>query len=177
MLLIMTSFHGWHIKQLYYVTTFPQVPVERELYMNIYKGVNFQGKISCDHVIKLHRNTYGQKNDGRVQNQYLVKKLKNIGFNKSKIDECVFYKGKVIYALYADDSILVVPDPDEIGAILKPMRKAKLYITEKGILEIFLRVNIDKQLDGTIYITQPHLIYNKLGDLNLLREGIKSKQN
>ena len=87
--------------------------------MKIPKGVDLQGKLSCDHVLKLHRNTYGQKNAGRVWNQYLVKKLKKVVFKQSKIDECVFYKGKVIYALYTDDSILVGPDPTEIDYIFR----------------------------------------------------------
>ena len=87
--------------------------------MKIPKGVNLRNKSSDDYVLKLHKNTYGQKNAGRVWNQYLVKKLIIIGFKQSKIDECVFYKGKVMYALYTDDSILVGPDPTDIDDVLK----------------------------------------------------------
>ena len=85
--------------------------------MSIPKGVDLQGKLSCDQVLKLHRNTYGQKNAGRVWNQYLVKKLIKIGFNNHN-NECIFYKGKVMYTLYTDDSILIGPDPTEIDDIL-----------------------------------------------------------
>ena len=119
LLLKMTVGHGWHTKQLDYVAAFLQAPVERELYMKIPKGVNLRNKSSDDYVLKLHKNTYGQKNAGRVWNQYLVKKLIIIGFKQSKIDECVFYKGKVMYALYTDDSILVGPDPTDIDDVLK----------------------------------------------------------
>ena len=110
MMLIMTVVHGWHTNQFDYAAAFPQEPVERQLYTRIPKGVEFQGKISCDHVLKLHRNTYGQKNTGSVWNQYLVKKLKNIGLKKSNIDEYVLYKGKVMYTLYTDDFILAGPE-------------------------------------------------------------------
>ena len=89
----MIAVHGWHKKQLDYVATFPQTTMERELYMKIPKGVHLQGKISCDHVLKLHKNTYGQKNACRVWHQYLVRKLKKIGFKQSKSNECEFYKG------------------------------------------------------------------------------------
>ena len=41
-------------------------------------------------VLKLIRNIYGQKQAGRVWNQYLVKKLHDIGFEPSSIDESVF---------------------------------------------------------------------------------------
>ena len=142
--------------------------------MKIPKGVDFQ-ELSCDHLLKLHRNTYGQKNDGRVWNQYLVNKLKKTGFKQSKIDECVFYKGKVIYDLYTDYSILAELDPTEIDDILKLMRKYKLDITEEGTLEDFMGVNIDRKPDGTIHLTQPYLINNILDDLNLLGKGVTTK--
>ena len=68
MILIMKDVYGWHTNQLDYFAAFPQAPVERELYMKIPKGVGLQGKLSCDHVLKLHRNTNDQKNAGRVWN-------------------------------------------------------------------------------------------------------------
>ena len=136
-----------------YVAAFLQVPVERELYMKISKGVGLQGKLLCDHVLKINRNTYGQKNSGRVWNQYLVKKLKKIGFKQSKNGERVFYKGKVMYALYIDESILTVPDPTEIDNTLKKLRKAELDITEEGTLNDFLGVNIDRKPNGSIHLT------------------------
>ena len=80
LLLTMTAVHGWHTKQLDYVAAFPQAPVERELYMKIPKGVSLKGKSSEAYVLKLHKNTYGQKNAGRVWNDYLVKKLIRTGF-------------------------------------------------------------------------------------------------
>ena len=69
MVLIITTVHGWHKKQLDYVAAFSQVPVERELYIKIPKGVELLNKYSRDHVLKIHRNIYGQKNAGRVWNQ------------------------------------------------------------------------------------------------------------
>ena len=171
----MTAVHGWHTKQLDYVAAFPQAPVERELYMKIPKGVNLRNKSSDDYVLKLHKNTYGQKNAGRVWNKYLVNKLTKIGFKQSKVDECVFYKGKVMYALYTDDSILAGPDPQEIDEVIAQMRKVKLDITIEGTLEDFLGVNIDRKPNGTIHLTQPHLIDSILKDLNLLGKGVKTR--
>ena len=175
LLLTMTAVHGWHTKQLDYVAAFPQAPVERELYMKIPKGVNLRNKSSDDYVLKLHKNTYGQKNAGRVWNKYLVNKLTKIGFKQSKVDECVFYKGKVMYALYTDDSILAGPDPQEIDEVIAQMRKVKLDITIEGTLEDFLGVNIDRKPNGTIHLTQPHLIDSILKDLNLLGKGVKTR--
>ena len=63
---------------------------------------------------------YGRKQGGRVWNQYLVKKLtKDLKFVQSQTDECVFYRGKTMYVLYTDDSILAGPDSGEIDQIIK----------------------------------------------------------
>ena len=185
MLLTLTAIHGWHTKQLDYVAAFPQAPAERELYMKIPAGTQVQminGKPSLkvgrkendDYILKVHKNLYGQKNAGRVWNQYLIKRLFKIGFKQSKIDECVFYKGKVLYVLYTDDSILAGPDAKEIESIIEQMKAVKLDITIEGDLEDFLGVNITRK-GNEIHLTQPHLIDSILKDLRLDQPGVKSK--
>ena len=62
-------------------------------------------------VIKANKNIYGKCQAGIVWNKYLVEKLASseLGFRQSKVDECVFYWGEIIYILYTDDYILVGP--------------------------------------------------------------------
>ncbi len=84
-------------------------------------------------------------------NQHLTKILiEKVGFEQSKVDDCVFYKGQVMYILYTDDSILAGPDPKEIDQVIEDMKKAKLDITIEGDLQDFLGVNIERKEDGTI---------------------------
>ena len=64
MLLTQTALHGWHTKQLDYVLAFPQAPVERDLYMKITTGFEIENGKNLDHVLKIHRNIYGQKQAG-----------------------------------------------------------------------------------------------------------------
>jgi hypothetical protein len=161
----MTAMHEWHTTQLDFVLAFPQAPVERVLYMSIPKGFEVDGGKPQDFVLQLHKNVYGQKQAGRVWNQYLVNKLtKELKFEQSKVDECVFYCGKTMYALYTDDSILAGPGQAEIGQIIKEMQKANLDITIEGDFQDFLGVNIGKHEDGSIHLTQPHLIDQILND-------------
>ena len=116
----------WCTKQLDYILAFPQAPVERDLYMEIPKGVEIDGvpkEQLKDYVLKIHKNLYGQKQAGRVWYQYLADKLVNkVGFVQSKIDECIFYKGSVVYVLYTDDSILAGPDEKEIQKIVQEIK-------------------------------------------------------
>ena len=177
LLLIMVAKYGWHSKQLDYVLAFPQAPVEKEIYMNIPKGFTLKGMPdSNEYVLKLHRNVYGQKQAGRVWNQYLVDKLINeLHFKQSKIDECVFYRGKTLYVLYTDDSLLAGPDKSEIDQIVKDLKKAKLNITDEGDIQDFLGVNISMKEDGTIHLTQPHLVDQVVEDLGLMQDNVKFK--
>ena len=73
-----------------------------------------------------------------------------------------------MYAIYTDDSIFDGSDPQEIDKVIAQMRKVKLDITVEGTLEDFLGFNIDRKQNGTIHLTQPHLIDSILRDLNLL---------
>ena len=93
------------------------------------------------------------------------------------MDECVFYKGQVIYVLfYTDDSILACLDKAEIDQVIQDIRDAKLDITVEGDIQDFLCVNIDRQSDGKILFTQPHLIDKVLkAMMNMDQPSLKTK--
>ena len=78
--------------------------------------------------------------------------VNKVGFKQSKIDECVYYRGNVIYVLYTDDSILAGPEQSEIDKAIADIQAAKLNITIEGTLEDFLGVNIDRRPDGQVYL-------------------------
>jgi hypothetical protein len=176
LLLTLAALHGWKTTQIDYVLAFPQAPVERDIYMEIPKGYEVEGADRKDWVLKIHRNIYGQKQAGRVWNQYLTDKLINkVGFKQSKVDDCVFYKGNVIYVLYTDDSILAGPSQREIDSVIQQIKDAKLDITVEGDIQDFLGVNITKQQDGTIQFTQPHLVDKVLRSMSMDSPDLKPK--
>jgi hypothetical protein len=94
----------------------------------------------------------------RVWNQYIVKKLIDIGFKPSMADGNVFYQGRVIYLLYTDDSIAVAPTNKEIDQVLTNLKGAKLDVTDEGKIEDFLGINIERVDDNTYHLS----IYNSL---------------
>eukprot|EP00978_Attheya_sp_CCMP212_P007898 scaffold18354_cov48-Attheya_sp.AAC.3 len=159
LLLMLMAVHGWHSTQLDYVLAFPQVPVEKELYMKIPRGFEIDREDSNNYVLKLHRNIYGQKQSGRVWNKFLVNKLVNeLGFTQSRVDKCVFYWREMMYVLYTDDSLLAGPDQNKINQIIEDLKKGRFDI-----------------MDGTVHLTQPHLIGNILCDLNLDKPNTVTK--
>jgi hypothetical protein len=130
--LVQALLKGWHTKQIDYVMAFPQAPVERDLYMEIPKGVKLEGvENSKEYVLRIIKNLYGQKQAGRVWYQYLSKGLKDMGFVKSKVDECLFYYKDCLVLLYVDDSIIMGPKQTQVMEVIKKISQ-KFKIQEEG---------------------------------------------
>jgi hypothetical protein len=169
LLLTMAIIRGWYTKQLDFVLTYTQAPIEIDnLYMQVPRDFHVPGaKSDKDYVLNVENNIYGQKQSGRVWNKHLVSKLTSnaIGFTQSSIDECVFYQGRSMYVLYIDDSILAGPDESELNQIIEDMKKAGLKLTVEDDISNFLKVQIERKTDGTIHMAQPHLIDQILEDL------------
>ena len=146
---------------------FLQAPIERDLYIKIPKGYELPKGKNDDYVLKLNNNLYGQKQAGRVWNRHLIEKLKTTGFKQSKHDECVLNRGKVIYVLYVDDSVITAPTSDLIDATIKEIKSTGLKVTDEGSIEDFLGVNITHKRDGSVHFNKPHLIDQILHDLNM----------
>ena len=72
-------------------------------------------------------------------------------------------------------SILADPSEKDIDQIIKDLRKSKLDLTIEGDLHNFLEVNIEKKKDGTIHLTQPHLIDQIMKDLRLDNDRVTTK--
>lgn len=158
----------WYTVQLDFVQAYPQAPISKVQYMKMPKGIEIDGVASRDHVLKVTKNVYGGRDAGRTWNKYLLQKLFMIGFKQSKFDECVFYKGKTMYILYTDDSILGGPDKAEIDSIIKQMKGVGLDITVEGDVSDFLGVHIERNKENnTFELTQPMLIQSILSDLGL----------
>ena len=77
--------------------------------------------------------------------------------------------------MYTNDSILAGPNEEEIKQIVVDLKKTKLNVTEEGDLEDFLGVHIERKRDGTIHLTQPHLIDQILKDLRLKDDNVTTK--
>jgi hypothetical protein len=131
------------------------------------KGVSLNGlpENSQDYVLQLKKNLYGQKQAGRVWYKYLRAGLEDLGFTPSLIDECVYYRGGMLFLVYVDDGIIAGPDPQAIEQIIKDLQ-TRFKVSDEGDLTDYLGVNIEKRDDGTIKLSQPHLIDQIIEDAN-----------
>jgi hypothetical protein len=76
---------------------YPQAPIKMDIYMELLQGIQTMQGNSKDHVLKLEKNIYGQKQAGRVWNSFLVDKLLSIGFTPSLIDDCILFCDDIIF--------------------------------------------------------------------------------
>ena len=98
-----------------------------------------------------------------------------MGFKQSAIDECVSYHDSTIFFCYVDDSILIDPDPKNMDKVIQELQDLNYDISDEGKIDDYLGVKIERLPNGSIKMTEPHLIDQILEDLNLHHNGSKYK--
>ncbi len=115
-----------------------------EIYMELSQGIQTAHGNSKDHVLKLEKNIYGQKQAGRVWNSFLVDKLMSLGFTPSLIDDCVFFCDDIIFMVYVDDSIFLGNDDSKLQAVIQENQELGLNIEDQGHPANYAGINIKK---------------------------------
>jgi ATP-binding cassette subfamily B (MDR/TAP) protein 1 len=143
------------------------------MYMKVPKGFEAAGD-QQEYLLKVKRNLYGARQGPRQWNKFLSEKLESIGFQQSQEDEALFYRRKVLYVLYVDDTILLGPEEGELKAVVEELKEIGLKLTVEGTLEDFLGVKIDRR-KGEIEFAQPQIIERILTDLRISGSSVAVK--
>jgi hypothetical protein len=128
---------------------YSQAPIEMDIYMELPQGIQSKHGNSKEHVLKLEKNIYGQKQAGRVWDSFLVEKLMSIGFTMSLIDDCTFFHGDIIFMVYVDDGIFLGSDDLQLQEVIKEIHNLGLNIEDEGHPADYVGVNIKKLKDGS----------------------------
>ena len=171
-LLILSLICKWHTRQVDFTLAYPQAEIEQPMYMELPKGVISKDP-KKDYVLELHKNLYGQKQAGRVWNEHLKDGLQKIGFSQSKVDECLFFRGTTMFAVYVDDGIFIDRDKNKIDKAIKDMSAAGYGIEDMGKLTDYLGVNFEYEREK-IHLKQPHLIDQIIKDVGIMKKKFKS---
>ena len=170
---ILAIIRGWQSQQIDFILAYIQAPAEVPLYMKMPQGYDSkflpEGATKGSHVLKLLHNIYGNKAAGCIWNRYLDRGLQEAGFEPSKVDPCLYYKGGVVLLVYIDNCILMSTTDASIDETISTLRSSKQNFTieDEGVVGDFLGVKIDCSDDGTITLTQPQLINSIMNDLNM----------
>jgi Reverse transcriptase (RNA-dependent DNA polymerase) len=182
--LVIALLNKWSTRQVDFVLAYPQADIEVPMYMEIPKGFKFKGS-RLTHCLLLKKNLYGQKQAGRVWNEYLHDGLIARGFVQSKVDMCLYYRGPVTLMIYTDDGILIGPTAESIDEVISLMQTSvpsgdnqeghrAFKLTDEGDLCDYLGVKVEYLPNGMIKLSQPHLIQQIIDDLGF-NERTKSK--
>ncbi len=113
---------------------YPQANIEVPLYIDIPKGFTFNSSRQM-HCLKLLKNLYGQKQAGRTWHLHLHQGMLDLGVIQSEVDDCIFYRGNVIFMVYVDDAIFMGPDWSAIDNCIEDMKTFVTMQDEGDILD------------------------------------------
>jgi hypothetical protein len=131
----------WALWQVDFVMAYPQAPIEMDIYMELPQGIKIATGNSKDHVLKLLKNIYGQKQAGRVWNSF-ANKLTSLGYASSLVDDCVFFCGDIICMVYVDDGIFLGNDDAQLLQAIKEIQGLGLNIKDQGHPADYVGVSI-----------------------------------
>jgi hypothetical protein len=164
----------WAIQQVDFVMAYPQASIEMDIYMELPQGIQTKHGSLREHVLKLEKNIYRQKQAGRVWNSFLVDKLTSIGFTTSLIDDCVFFCGDIIFMVYIDGGIFLGSDDLQLQEVIKEILHLGLNIEDQGHPVDYVGVNIKKLKNGSYELTQGALIDSIINGVGLKDAKVKS---
>jgi hypothetical protein len=113
---------------------YPQASIEMDKYMELSTGIHTKHGKSLYHILKLLllANMYGQKQVGRVWNNYLITKLQEINVKQSLINYCIFYCNDIIFIVYVNDGIFLGSSDKQLTNIIMELQNLKLSIEDQG---------------------------------------------
>ena len=152
------ALHRMKLHQMDVSTAFLHGELTDEVYMRQPEGFVEPNKELL--VCHLNRSIYGLKQSPRCWNQALDKRLKEMGFQQTAGDPCLYVLSRpeqavFIVAVYIDDIILGTRDESKLAAIKNELSQT-FEMKDLGQLHHFLGVKvIQDQSTGAIWIGQP----------------------
>ena len=144
LLIICAIVLNWQLRQVDFIMAYAQAPIECDMYLQLPDGIETESGNSRTHMLKLLQKVYGQKQAGKVWTDFLSKNLFKIGFKRRNIDECVFYRGNLVFLVYIDDGIFVSLDGTSIYNVIRELQNSKLKPEDQGHPADYVGVNIKK---------------------------------
>ncbi len=94
-------------------------------------------------------------------------KLTSLGYTSSLIDDCVFFRGDIIFMVYVDDGIFLGNDGVQLLQAIKKIQGLGLNIEDPGHPADYVGVSIKKHRDNFYEFTQRALINSIIEDAGI----------
>ena len=122
-----------------------------------------EGRERPGYVMYLKKALYGLKNSAKAWFDTFSSYLKELGYNRSDYDECLWeyrHGSKMVYIIVFVDDCLVIGDDDYIHEFMSKVEK-KFKIRDLGEAENFLGMEIKRdRINRTLKISQSKYIIN-----------------
>jgi hypothetical protein len=164
LLLILSVILDLKTAQVDYTSAFCQAPMKTDVYVALPNGWRTLNRMGLpdmfkeDHVLKLKRSLYGQKDAPRIFFEFLKENLLKCGYRQSDHDPCLFISDTVICLCYVDDCLFFGKEQSEIDKSIQAIRDTGMDLNYEDDVAGFLGVHIDHREDGTVELTQTGLI-------------------
>jgi hypothetical protein len=168
-LMVLSLLNDLETRSIDFVLAFPQADLDVDIYMELPYGFDFDG--NRGYVLKLNKNLYGLKDASRTFWMMLRDGLEARGYSKqSAVDSCVFIGKDSILLVYVDDCIILqkrgsTATDDLIQSLQEG--KEKFSFTDDGGLDKYLGVDVKRHKNGSIELTQTHLMQRFLEVIKL----------
>lgn len=116
-------------------------------------------------VCKLKKSIYGLAQAGKDWNEHASRVLLANGFTRSEHDPCVFYSARIIIGLYVDDKLIIGKSYDLPS--VKSMLQKHLDIKDLGPAKRFLAIEVERDDDGTLMLSQTSYIEKMLKEFGM----------
>ena len=100
--------------------------------------------------------------------------LKKLKLRQSTVDPCVYYSGKMVLLSFVYDVIVCCPKRQDAQLLVEQLRDQGYEVGDTEEVSDYLGVKVQQLKDGTIALTQPHLINSIIKDLHLNHLTTKS---
>ena len=169
--LVLYILNNWFNQQVNFVLTYPQAPLEYDIYMELPPGIKTKYGNGRTHVLQLPRHFCGQRKSGKVLADCFREGLVRIGFTQSKIDEGLFYRESVIFIVYVNDGIFASHISSAIDKAIQDLRYDNFDIKDQVDICDCLGINLTKLPDGRVKLPQPVIIDHIIKDVKLPRRS------
>ena len=154
------------IHQMDVKTAFLNGELKETVYMKQPPGMEEEGKENW--VCKVNRSIYGLKQSPRQWNTMFDQKLKEMGFEQSIKDPCLYVKKRPLtyLTIYVDDVVLAGESLEAIQTVKDQLRD-RFHMSDMGRLHHILGIKVIHGRNGEISLTQETYIKNLLKKFRL----------
>jgi hypothetical protein len=183
--LVLSLLSGLKSRQVDYVSAYTQAPLDCELFLNIPPGFSVINNnlvftspstpsANKNWALKLQKNMYGLKQAGNNWFHHLRQSLLDRQFIQSAINPCLFIRNNCIIIICVDDCLLFAPSDDILDSLVTSLQQ-DFQLTTEGDVGAFLGIDIVRNSDGYLELTQTGLIQKIISYCGLELESNEHK--